>query len=147
MKILVIHGANLNLLGERDPAKYGKMTLNELEKFISLNFTGITFDFYQNNIEGEIVDRIQRSFSEDFDGLIINPGGYAHTSVVIRDALELVKIPKIEVHLSNLAAREPFRQSLITASVCNGYISGLKQNGYIAAVEVICRMNKENYND
>ena len=89
------------------------------------------FEFFQSNLEGEIIDKIQNA--DEFDGIIINPGGYAHTSVAIKDALALYKKLKIEVHLSHLSKREEYRQNLITASSCDGYISGFKENSYIAA--------------
>ena len=136
MKISVIHGANLNLLGERESSNYGSLTLTQIEKLLCRRFPEIIFDFFQSNIEGEIVEKIQ-SFRNGEGHLIINPGGYAHTSVVIRDALELFKNFKVEVHLSHLAKREDFRQQLITASACDGYLSGFKELGYYAAVELI----------
>jgi 3-dehydroquinate dehydratase II len=142
MKILIINGANLDMLGKRDPEQYGSFSLTEIEKLIQKEFDFIEFSFFQSALEGEIVAKLNFAFHEDYQGLIINPGGFAHTSVVIRDALDLLKIPKIEVHLSNIAAREPFRQILLTASVCDGYISGLKEDGYIAAVTIILRINK-----
>ena len=133
MKILIINGPNLNLLGKRDKTHYGELSLEAVEKVIKENFVEHNFTFFQSNIEGEIVDRIQ-SAQNNFDALIINPGGYAHTSVAIRDALEAVSLIKIEVHLSNLAKRDEFRQTLLTASVCDGYISGFKENSYLAAI-------------
>lgn len=139
MKILVINGPNLNLLGQRDHKKYGSLTLQQLEQLIRDEFPHNSFDFYQTNIEGEIVDKIQKCCLE-YEGLIINPGGYSHTSVAIRDALEICSIVKIEVHLSNLAEREDFRKNSITAARCNGYISGLKEHGYLAAVYTIQKM-------
>ena len=142
MKILVINGANLNKLGERDPARYGTLTLSMIETLVREEFHLDDFEFYQSSYEGDIVERLHKARNEDFDGIIINPGGYAHTSVVIKDALELIKIPKIEVHLSNLAAREEYRQILITASACDGYISGLKEHGYTAAAYVLQKLIK-----
>lgn len=136
MKILVINGPNLNLLGKRDPTKYGSLTLSDIEKIVKNEFKDITFEFFQSNLEGEIVQQIQNA-SSYFDGLIINAGGYSHTSVAIRDALEIATIPKIEVHLSNLANREDFRHNMITAAVCDGYISGFKEKGYLAAVYLL----------
>ena len=138
MKILIINGANLNLLGAREEEHYGKLTLQKLESVIQSEFPEHNFKFYQSNIEGEIIERLQNY--DKFDGIIINPGGYAHTSVAIRDALELVKIIKIEVHLSNLSSRENFRQNLVTASVTDGYISGFKENGYLAAVYLLNKL-------
>lgn len=136
MKILVINGPNLNLLGQRDKSHYGSFTLEDIENKIKSNFSNHKFEFFQSNVEGEIINEIQNA-PAFFDGLIINPGGYAHTSVAIRDALEICKIPKIEVHLSNLSQRDSFRQTLITAPSCNGYLSGFKENGYLAAVFLI----------
>jgi 3-dehydroquinate dehydratase II len=142
MKIKVINGANLNLLQKRDENHYGPISLEEIQTTLLSDFPTIKFDFFQSNIEGEIVTEIQ-SCIEKFDGLIINPGGYAHTSVAIKDALELFKGIKIEVHLSHLAKREEFRQHLLTASSCDGYISGFKHLGYIAAVYLILKMSEQ----
>ncbi len=135
MKVAIINGPNLNLLGKRDINHYGDLTLEEIKSLLGSEFTDIEFDFFQSNTEGSIINKLQ-SLS-GFDGLIINPGGYAHTSVAIRDALAELEIPKIEVHLSNLAAREDFRQNLLTASVCDGYISGFKEKSYYAAVYLL----------
>jgi len=139
MKILVINGPNLNLLGKRDKDHYGSLTLESIEKLLNDEFTEIEFEFFQSNAEGEIINKIQ-SAEGIFSGLIINPGGYAHTSVAIKDALEECKIPKIEVHLSHLANRDDFRQTLITARSCNGYISGFKENSYCAAVYLLKKL-------
>lgn len=133
MKILILNGPNLNLLGNRDESHYGNLTLDKLEKLIINRFPEFSFIFFQSNLEGELIVKIQNA-ENIFDGLIINPGGYAHSSVAIHDALKEIKIPKIEVHLSHLANREEFRQNLITAKACNGYISGFKEFSYIAAV-------------
>jgi 3-dehydroquinate dehydratase-2 len=142
MKILVINGPNLNLLGIREPSNYGTITLPEIIKNIENEFKEINFEFYQSNIEGEIVDKIQKA-SKEFDSLIINPGGYAHTSVAIKDALEICKIIKIEVHLSHLAKREEFRKILLTAGSCDGYISGFKEIGYLAAIYLTKKLLKQ----
>ena len=142
MKILVINGPNLNLLGKRDLEKYGAMTLESLEGLLLSSFPEISFSFYQSNIEGEIVSRIQ-STENDFNGLIINPGGYAHTSVAIHDALLECKIPKVEVHLSHLAQRDDFRQVMITAKAVNGYISGFKEISYLSAVYTLKQIIKK----
>lgn len=133
MKILILNGPNLNFLAERPTEHYGSLSLNEIEKIIIEEFPNNQFEFFQSNHEGELIDRIQKA-SESFDGLIINPGGYSHSSVSIRDALEICSIPKIEVHISNLAKRENFRHTTLTASGCNGYISGFREKSYIAAV-------------
>lgn len=141
MKIAIINGPNLNKLGTRDSAKYGTFTLIELNQYITKSFPEIEFSFYQSNLEGELINFIQLA-DEFCDGLIINPGGFSHTSVAIKDALELVKIPKIEVHLSNIASRENFRNFSLTASATNGYLSGFKELSYIGAIFLIIKMNK-----
>ena len=139
MKILVLNGPNLNQLSRRDSKQYGSLDLKKIEKLLIKEFPSHSFKFYQSNIEGELINQIQTSRGE-FDGIIINPGGYAHTSVAIKDALELCKLPKVEVHLSNLSSRENFRQNMLTASSCDGYISGFKENSYTAAVYVLERI-------
>ncbi len=135
MKILTVNGPNLNLLGEREPDKYGTETLaqinEELMSFASQN--GVEVDFFQSNIEGEIVDAIQRAKGV-YDGLIINPAAYTHTSVAIRDALLATKIPTVEVHLSNVYSREEFRQTTYTTGVCIGQIAGFGGYGYKLAL-------------
>jgi 3-dehydroquinate dehydratase II len=139
MKILVINGPNLNLLGVRDKNHYGVLSLESIENVLKSEFPEIEFEFYQSNLEGELINKIQSAGSL-FAGLVMNPGGYGHTSVAIKDALEECKIPKIEVHLSHLANREDFRQTMITAKSCNGYISGFKENSYCAAVYLLKKL-------
>ena len=136
MRILIINGPNLNMLGKRDKAQYGNFTLEDLEKSIIAEFPKYKFEFYQSNIEGEIVTKIQDAPNK-FDALIINPGGYTHTSVAIKDALEIINIPKIEVHLSHVNNREEFRKTMITTQSVNGYISGFKGNSYFAAIYLL----------
>lgn len=140
MKILVLNGPNLNLLKERSKDHYGSLSLEDIETLVKKHYPDHKFEFFQSNIEGELIDQIQKAQSF-FDGIIINPGGYAHTSVAIRDALELSKLAKIEVHLSNLSSRDDFRQTLITAPVCSGYISGFKEKSYLAAVYLLEQIN------
>lgn len=142
MRILVLNGPNLNLLGARDEGHYGSLSLKDIEENLISEYPDDSFTFFQSNVEGELVNKIQ-SASADFEGLIINPGGYSHTSVAIRDALEICKIPKIEVHLSNLAQREDFRNKTITAQTTNGYISGFKDFGYSAAVFLIKKITSQ----
>jgi 3-dehydroquinate dehydratase-2 len=142
MKILVINGPNLNMLGKRDKNQYGDLTLEKIEQLLKDEFNETDFSFFQSNIEGEIVTEVQEA-TKGFDGLIINPGGYAHTSVAIRDSLADCKLPKVEVHLSHLVNREEFRQNLITASGCDGYISGFKEKGYFAAVYLLQKLINE----
>lgn len=139
MKIIILNGPNLNLLTSRDKTKYGKFGLSQINKLLKIEFPEVAFTFYQSNLEGELVNYIQ-SADKNFNGLIINPGGYAHTSVAILDALELCKIPKVEVHLSHISRREEFRKNLLTARNCDGYISGFKEKGYLAAVYLIMKL-------
>jgi 3-dehydroquinate dehydratase-2 len=139
MKIIIINGPNLNNLGKREKDQYGSYSLEDINKRIKEEFPSIEFDFFQSNVEGEIINRIQ-SASGKFDAIVINPGGYAHTSVAIRDALQDLNMVKVEVHLSNLAAREEFRHTSLTASVCNGYISGFKELSYISAIFLITKL-------
>lgn len=136
MRILIINGPNLNMLGKRDQAQYGNFTLDDLEKSIITEFPNFKFEFYQSNIEGEIVTKIQDAPNK-FDALVINPGGYTHTSVAIKDALEIINIPKIEVHLSHVNNREEYRKTMITTQSVDGYISGFKGNSYLAAIYLI----------
>jgi 3-dehydroquinate dehydratase-2 len=141
MKILVINGPNLNLLHLRDSTIYGNLSIEEINETIVREFGDDEFEFFQANDEGSIISKIQTA--DKYDGIIINPGGFAHTSVAIKDALEILTIPKIEVHLSNLSQRESYRQNLLTASSCDGYISGFRELGYLAAVFLIKKMSKE----
>lgn len=131
-KILVINGPNLNLLGEREPEIYGKMSLTEinekLKEFAKQKGAGI--EFYQSNFEGEIIEKIQKARG-NFDGIIINPAVLSHTSFSILDALKAVDIPSVEVHLSNIFSREEFRKNTITASACSGIISGFGWRSYL----------------
>ncbi|MBE2279153.1 MAG: 3-dehydroquinate dehydratase [Ignavibacteriaceae bacterium] len=141
MKILVLNGPNLNLLTSRGKDNYGALSIESIEKDLRSEFPDIHFEFYQSNHEGELVDKIQKA-DDIFDGIIINSGGYSHTSVAIHDALEISKLIKIEVHLSHLVKREEFRQQFITARACNGFISGFKNLSYNAAVYLILKFNK-----
>ena len=134
--ILVINGPNMNMLGKRDKKHYGDMTYQELvSKIKSWGVErGIDIEVFQSNHEGEIVDRIQKM---DYEGLIINPGAFTHYSYSIRDALEIVQVPKVEVHISNIYAREEFRKRSVIAPVCDGQISGLGFLSYILALEYV----------
>lgn len=132
--MLIINGPNLNMLGQREPEVYGKETLDDLIKYTEAQIQGLVkLEWYQSNLEGELVTRIQKASSEDFTAVIINPGGYAHTSVAIHDALKILKIPVIEVHLSQVYKREEFRHTLLTAKAATAIMSGFgKQTYYIA---------------
>ena len=138
MKILVMHGPNLNLLGVREPDKYGSKTLDdinqELEAFAYE--LGIEIEFFQSNIEGELVNKVQ-SASVGFDGIVINPAAYTHTSIALRDAFLAVGVPVVEVHLSNLHAREEFRQKSYIAPIAIGQISGFKEDSYKLGLSAI----------
>jgi len=136
MKILILNGPNLNFLEKRSKETYGSVSLKQIEETIVNEFPDHKFEFYQSNHEGELIDKIQAA-QNMFDCLIINPGGYAHTSVAIKDALEICAIPKIEVHISNLASREIFRNIMLTASSCDGYISGFREKSYLAAIYLL----------
>lgn len=131
MKILIINGPNLNMLGIREPEKYGNLTLAEIEKelFASSFELGIDIEPFQSNSEGEIIDKIQSAIGV-FDGIVINPGGYTHTSVAIRDAISAVNIPTVEVHLTNISAREEFRHKSLISPVCIGQIAGFGKDSY-----------------
>jgi 3-dehydroquinate dehydratase-2 len=131
MKIIIINGPNLNMLGVREPEKYCFTTLTQIEKELyDYSFElGINIETFQSNSEGGIIDKIQQSLNF-FDGILINPGGYTHTSVSIRDAILSVNIPCIEIHLTNIHSREEFRKKSLIAEVCIGQISGFGKNSY-----------------
>lgn len=132
---LIINGPNLNLLGTREPGVYGDLSLESIKVYTQKELSkNVKIEWFQSNIEGEIVDRIQASINENWNALIINPGGYAHTSVAIHDALKIVKIPKIEVHISNTYTREEFRQTLLTAKAVDIIMNGLGKNAYLIGI-------------
>ncbi|MDC0937731.1 type II 3-dehydroquinate dehydratase [Pelagibacteraceae bacterium] len=139
-KIIILNGPNLNLLGEREKNQYGSFSLNEIEKncneFAIQN--NINLSLFQSNIEGELIEEIQKSRNEQ-NGLIINAGGYTHTSVAIHDALKILKIPIIELHISNIYNREEFRHKSLISKVAKGIICGFGADGYIMALK---SMNK-----
>ncbi len=137
-KILVINGPNLNMLGVRNTTIYGSNTLEEINGNIleAALQEEVFVDFFQSNIEGELINCIHAAY-EKYDGIIINPGAYSHYSIAIRDALEAVSIPAIEVHLSNIYKREEFRRHSVISSVCIGQIAGLGDQGYIYALKAL----------
>ena len=142
--IIIINGPNLNLLGQREQKQYGKTTFKDLKvlcekkcKELELNL-----EFYQSNIEGEIVNAIQKSIDSS-DGIIINAAGFTHTSVSIRDALAIFKGPSIELHISNIYKREEFRHKSLISGVCTGIICGLGTNGYILAINAMQELLKD----
>ncbi len=132
--ILVLNGPNLNLLGTREPEKYGQTTLEELEVELRRNFPHIQLSFYQSNHEGELIDRLHQAYESGVSGVVFNPGAYTHTSVALRDAIKAIDLPIVEVHISNIYARESFRHFSYLAPVCAGQISGLGIGGYNLAI-------------
>ena len=138
MKILVINGVNMNMLGLREPEKYGSMTLKDLEKELyAFSFElGIDLETFQSNFEGEIVEKIH-SAKNIFDGIVINAGAYTHTSIAIRDALSAVDIPTVEIHMTNIYKREEFRHHSYIAPVCIGQISGFGVNSYKLGLKAV----------
>ena len=141
MKIAIINGPNLNLLGKREPEKYGKSSFEDYLILLRKRFPGAEMEYFQSNIEGEIINEIQRAgFS--LDGIIINAGGYTHTSVAITDAIAAVKAPVIEVHITNIAAREEFRHTSLIGRSCAGSISGFGLDSYRLAVEALMEINR-----
>ena len=144
-KILIINGPNLNLLGNREKTYYGDTTLEKIKTICEEHSKKNQLEcfFYQSNHEGEIIEKIQL-VDKDFDGIIINPAAYTHTSIAILDALRATFKPKIEVHISNIYAREDYRRKSITSEAVNGVICGFGENGYILAIDAI---NNLIYND
>ena len=137
-KIIILNGPNLNLLGEREKNQYGSFTLKDIEincnEFANKN--NIALSLFQSNIEGELVEKIQNSRNEQ-QGLIINAGGYTHTSIAIHDALKILKIPIIELHISNIYNREEFRHKSLISKVAKGIICGFGADGYIMALKAM----------
>ena len=140
-KIIILNGPNLNLLGEREKSQYGNFTLKDIEKGCKdySNKNNIDLSIFQSNIEGEIVEKIQSSRNSN-QGLIINAGGYTHTSVAIHDALKILKIPIIELHISNIYNREDFRHKSLISKVANGIICGFGANGYLMSLQAVTRL-------
>ncbi|MDQ6757194.1 MAG: type II 3-dehydroquinate dehydratase [Bacteroidota bacterium] len=134
MKISIINGPNLNLIGTRETDIYGSETFEHYFQKLRKKYENIDFDYFQSNIEGELINEIQRAGTK-MDGIILNPGGYSHTSVAIGDAIAAIKTPVVEVHISNIDAREEFRKLSHVSAKCKGTISGLGLKGYALAVE------------
>ena len=144
-KILVIHGPNLNLLGKREEDIYGATSLAEINAVLGKDAAegGFAADFFQSNHEGEIVDTIGNAPANGVDAILINPAAYTHTSVAIRDAIAAVKIPTVEVHLSNIYAREDFRHTSLSAPVCRGQISGFGVDSYYLGLRGLMNMLRD----
>ena len=144
-KILVIHGPNLNLLGQREKQIYGKATLKEINALLERKAQDnhVIVEIFQSNHEGEIVDRIGKAKEDEIEAILINPAAYTHTSVAIRDAIAAVDLPAIEVHLSNIYSREDFRHTSLIAPVCYGQMCGFGVHSYILGLEAAIKLLKE----
>lgn len=139
MKILVLNGPNMNMLGIREPKIYGRETYDDLVNMISAHAkeTGIEVSFFQSNHEGDLVDAIQKAYFDRIDGIVFNPAAYTHTSVAIADAVKAVSIPTVEVHISDVVSRESFRQISYVREACVKSIRGMGFDGYIAAMDFL----------
>lgn len=142
MNILVINGPNLNLLGMREPAIYGSQTLADIEHELTARYTDVRFTFFQSNHEGAIIDALQSTIGKDFHGIVINAGAFTHYSYAIRDAIAMLMIPAVEVHISNIHLREEFRRHSVTAPVCAAQLSGFGSDGYSLAIEMLLKKNQ-----
>lgn len=139
MKLLILNGPNLNLLGTRDPDHYGHASLEDIAEDLQSSYTRAELIFRQDNHEGALIDALHETAAEGFDGVILNAGGYTHTSVALRDAIDTIDTPVVEVHLSNIHAREEFRHHSFLAPVCVGQITGFGPDSYRLAVEWFLR--------
>jgi 3-dehydroquinate dehydratase-2 len=142
MQIGIINGPNLNLLGRREPEKYGHSSFEEYLTLLKSRYPGIDFSYCQSNVEGEIINEIHKS-GFTLDGIILNAGGYTHTSVAITDAISAVNAPVIEVHITNIVAREEFRHTSLIGRSCKGSISGFGLDSYRLAVEALIEMKNK----
>lgn len=140
MTILILNGPNLNLLGKRDANVYGTETLSNVEKLLKDSYPDHDFIFVQSNHEGDLIDAIQSVRSGTVDAIVANWGGFTHSSVAIHDALELISVPKVEVHISNIHAREEFRERSITGKAMNGIITGFGINSYVLGVQAALQL-------
>ena len=139
MKVLVINGPNLNMLGIREPSVYGTATYGDLVSLIkdAAAVRNVDVDFFQSNHEGALVDEIQRAYFDGYDGIILNPGAYTHTSIAILDAVKAVGIPTVEVHISDVTEREAFRQVSYVRAACVGTVMGKGFDGYVEAMDLL----------
>ncbi len=137
MRILILHGPNLNMLGRRNKQHYGEFTLDDLYETLSDLYPSVEFTFYQSNYEGELLEVLHESIDEPYHALLINPGPLTHTSIALRDALEMIPYRKIEVHLSDIEAREDFRKLDLIKDVCEKRFMGKKMESYIEALEYV----------
>ena len=137
MKILIINGPNLNLLGTREPQHYGRGTMDSVLDVLKSQYPRVEFDYYQSNVEGFLIDRLHKTLEEPCDGVVLNAGGYTHTSVALRDAIAAIKVPVVEVHISNVHSREEFRHRSLISAVCKGVICGFGLDSYRLGVEAL----------
>lgn len=142
MKLIIINGPNLNLLGTREPSVYGNQTFDEYFITLQNSFQNIELEYYQSNIEGELINKLHE-VGFTYDGVILNAGGYTHTSIAIRDAISAITTPVIEVHISNVFAREEFRHISLIAPKCKGSISGFGMDSYRLAIESVLDLDVE----
>ncbi|MDE6048083.1 MAG: type II 3-dehydroquinate dehydratase [Paramuribaculum sp.] len=136
-KILIINGPNLNLLGTREPGIYGSETMADVIDSLRFRFTGCNIEYFQSNHEGEIIDRLHSADKEDFIGVVLNAGAYTHTSLAIADAIAAISLPVVEVHISNISARESIRHTSLITPVCKGIIAGFGTDSYRLGVEAL----------
>ncbi len=137
MKILIINGPNLNLLGTREPQHYGTGTMDSVLDALKSQYPDVQFDYYQSNVEGFLIDRLHQTLEEPCDGVVLNAGAYTHTSVALRDAIAAIKVPVVEVHISNVHSREEFRHRSLISAVCKGVICGFGLDSYRLGVEAL----------
>jgi 3-dehydroquinate dehydratase-2 len=134
MRILIVNGPNLNLLGTREPGIYGRMTMESYLEILRKEYPQVEIDYYQSNVEGEIINKMHE-VGFTYDGIVLNAGGYSHTSVAIHDAISSISTPVVEVHISNIYAREEYRRHSLLSDACRGVICGLGLTGYRLAIE------------
>lgn len=137
MKILIINGPNLNLLGTREPLHYGTGTMDSVLDALKSQYPDVQFDYYQSNVEGFLIDRLHQTLEKPCDGVVLNAGAYTHTSVALRDAIAAIKVPVVEVHISNVHSREEFRHRSLISAVCKGVICGFGLDSYRLGVEAL----------
>lgn len=138
MKILIINGPNLNLLGMRQPEIYGNESMDQYLDFLHQCYPDAEIEYYQSNIEGELIDRLHRTgFDTSYSGIILNAGAYTHTSLALADAIAAIEVPVVEVHISNVASREAIRHTSLISAVCRGTIAGFGMDSYRLAIEAL----------
>ena len=137
-KILIINGPNLNLLGTREPEIYGRVSMDDYLKALSVDYPGVEIDYFQSNHEGDLIDRLHEAgFDSELAGIILNAGAYSHTSLALADAIRAIERPVVEVHISNTASRESIRQQSLIAPVCRGSIAGFGMDSYRLGIEAL----------